>query len=397
MINMSAIMALSESGTGFVGGACVDVMPHLSLTEAVTMLPVAIVESQIEFEEADQKMNDRLVESVIMAAQTGSSIDADALVEMSFADIKAKIKAFFKKIIDFLKSIIAKLKMHIDKLTLSGKQLYDRYKDSKFIKGKDFKDLTYNGYEFSKDLAGKYKGQINKYSDESSIDDLVKIGLKGDSQFKKPAEFARFGVSSSDNEFPADKKTEAEETIESIKEVSAEDRKLNMLKELTGLNNLSEGSWRDDIKEDLYGSLEKKEIKYGEGGFTLDSIGNYFKEPTDLKRLHDDYTKIKTACEKKQRSLEKDLDKYGKDAKGDAMNTALSLATSYYNSYISAISNALDVINVIQGMKYDALKARDAQYKSMFGKMLSYKSKSDNNDAATLFGSEDVYELDLMD
>lgn len=400
MIKMSDIMALCESGTGFVGGACVDTMPHLSLTEAVNMLPVAIAESQVELEMSNQKMNSLMVESVVSAAQFGGSVDADSLVEMSFADIKAKIKKFFDKIINFLKSIIAKIGVQIDKIRLSGKQLFNKYKDSKYIKGKDFKGLTFNGYKFNKGLTDAFKSTVEKYTGESTVDALVAEGLGGAGKFVVPSEFNKeYKIDSKDVEKMDEKTVEkAEKVISDMKDVSAEDRKANMIKALTG-QNVSASSWKEDLKEFLYGSKEKEELKYGEEGFQFSEISSLLQNPVDLDKVKDAYQKVKDGCEKKEKSLNKELDDIEKGMydKTEAQRKSIGLISNYYNAYLGVISGAYDAINAVQAAKYNACKDRNNQYKSMFGKMLTYKAKSDNNDSAMSLDSEDAFELDLID
>ena len=142
MINVGLLQKITESATGYTGGPAVDTMPHIGLYEAAGMLPCVIMESQIEFHTSRANSIAALSEAAEMAIVSGNAPDFGPVVEATWSDIKAKIKAFFDKIIKFLNSIIAKLKVQMDKITKTGRQLYDKYKDSPNFRGKNYKDMT---------------------------------------------------------------------------------------------------------------------------------------------------------------------------------------------------------------------------------------------------------------
>ena len=140
-MKFSELLALSEASTGYVGGTYVDEMPHLTLEECVSSLTESILADQISLYESNMKQNDSLVEATL----SGGNIDA--LVEMSFQSIKDKVSAFFQKILKFFKSIIAKLKLQIDKIRMSGQQLYSKYKNDPRLRTTDYSDLTFEGLQ----------------------------------------------------------------------------------------------------------------------------------------------------------------------------------------------------------------------------------------------------------
>lgn len=392
MIKMSDIMALCESGTGFVGGACVDTMPHLTLIEAVNELPIAIAESQIEFEDMSQHINGVMVESAITAMQTGSSVDADALVEMSFEDIKNKIKKFFEKILNFLKSIIAKLKVMIDKMRMSGTQLYAKYKDSPLLT-KNFTGMTFEGYKFKKDLGQAFSKSSSKY--ESDVDGLIKIALGGSSSFKTPAEF-KTAYDKELKDKDKDLRT-ANKAIAAIKDVDSSTREYNMAKALSGESSISKDSWKNDLKKVLFGGSEKVTLKFGTD-FTVDGIKKQLADPVNLDTIKDEYEKIKTACEKKYNELQHDLDdvkKESDDKTSEPKKNGISVCSNYYSAYMTAFQNAYNVINGIKAVKVNAATEQNKQAKTIFGKFLTFKSGS--KDESSELDADDAFELDVYE
>ena len=389
-MRINDLMALSESATGFSGGMYVDELPHLSLDEAVNALPVVIVESQMGFVEARATHNEALVEATISAAAGGYAPDYNPIVEASFEDIKKKIKAFFDKIIKFLRSIIAKLTLQIDKMRMSGHQLYTKYKDSKLLQGKDFKDLTYNGYEFKKG-----DGSFANTSDYDTDDGVEKLIAKAiPAKFKRPAEFKAAMAA----EIKSGSKAESavKKIIDDLTSVSSADRVHGMAEELCG-TKLSSDGWAADMKKTLYG--EKVDIKYGQHGFDLKTIGDMLESPDDLSKIKDEYARVEQAAHSYHDRLERavadiqtDIDRLNADKDDKSSNVnALSLASSYFNAYMGVVSDSYAVINNVKKIKYDYQKARYDQAKGMFGKMLSYKApKSNNNDAA------DSDDIDVM-
>lgn len=379
-MKFSELLALSEASTGYVGGTYVDEMPHLTLEECVSSLTESILADQISLYESNMKQNDSLVEATL----SGGNIDT--LVEMSFQSIKEKVIAFFQKIAKFFKSIIAKLKVQIDKLRMSGQQLYRKYKNDPRLRTTDYSDLTFEGYKFSdKEIftaAAKY---------ETDTESLV-VEVLGN----KVATMAD----------KAESAEELEKASEAMKDLSHNERVSNMAKALTGISSLSEDAWEADVKKEIYG--DKETLKYN-SDWTLSSIAPILEKSPGLSKIVDEYTKIESAVTKYRKSLESDLADNEKVWAEQNKNTPVGSAdqeptksnikyqnacTAYYNALIAVIQDAYSTIGRVKQIKLDYEKAKNNQAKQMFGKMLTYKGKKDNNDASDFEDVED-FEIEL--
>ena len=394
-MNIAKIMALTEASSGYNGGSYVDEMPHLSLTEAAGQLSMFLMESQIDLSEATVNNNESLVEAAVSAMQTGTPADFDSLVEASWADIKAKIVKIMDKIKKFIDSIIAKLTLFIDKVRMNGHQLYEKYKDAAVLKDTSkFKDMKVEGYKFSKNE--KLFPALTEYLGKDGAEALIK---KADSKFSTPSEFYKEFVGKSE-------KAAKSNAIDKIKDVSKRTRSYNMAKVLTGSSKITEDNWQADLKQELYG--DKVELKYGTD-FTLDSIAELLKEPKNLNLVREDYVKLSAAVKNYKDDLQKHIDeiereiskmkedgnKTGLDAEGNMTSVAgMSLVSSYYNAYMSLVSDSYGTINIVENIKYNYEKEKLDQAKILFGKMLSFKAKKDNNDASDV-DSDIEYEIEL--
>lgn len=396
MLELNKLMALSESSGGFTGGSYVDELPDMSLDEAVNMLPVIIVESQIELTDSRMHHNNLLVEATVSAAAMGTEPDFGPIVEMSFEDIKKKIKAFFDKIIKFLKSIINKLSLQIDKMHMSGHQLYEKYKDSKLLQGKSFKDLTFNGYK----IMGKDDifADTKKFESEPGIRELIKKAIPGCVDYDEFGKTYKAGIAvDSKAENPLVKATEK------LSGITQADRQVAMAKLLTGEKSLTAGDWEGAIKKKLYG--EKVDIAYGKDGFTLDALAAMLKDPADLNAIKEAYARVEKAAHEFHDKIQRAIDDLSsqsdklESAKGDnsAKTNRNSLVSSYYSAYMGVVSDSYAVINKVQSLKYNFQKTRYDQAKQMFGKMLSWKSeKKDNNDASDVDEDGEIEAMTFM-
>lgn len=397
MLELNKLMALSESSGGFTGGSYVDELPDMSLDEAINMLPVIIVESQIELTDSRMHHNNLLVEATVSAAAMGTEPDFAPIVEMSFEDIKKKIKAFFDKIIKFLKSIINKLGLQIDKMRMTGHQLYAKYKDSKLLQGKDFKDLTFNGYKIMT------KGDIFTAAAgyDSKIEELISSALgKKDvlpDNFKKTYD-TEAGVKAGSK--GAGGESQAKKTIDDITSITQADRQVAMARTLTGERSLTAGDWEGALKKKLYG--EKVDIKYGTEGFDLKTLGDMLQDPANLNAIKEEYARIEKAAHEYHDRLQRAVDDLSSESsklygeEGDKSNqiNAKSLVSSYYTAYMGVVSDSYAVINKVKNIKYNYQKTRFDQAKQMFAKLLSWKpAKADNNDASDV---DDDGEIEAM-
>lgn len=403
MINVGLLQKITESATGYTGGPAVDTMPHIGLYEAAGMLPCVIMESQIEFHTSRANSIAALSEAAEMAIVSGNAPDFGPVVEATWSDIKAKIKAFFDKIIKFLNSIIAKLKVQMDKITKTGRQLYDKYKDSPNFRGKNYKDMTFNGYKF--EHGSRPLGDIAKYAEESNIAAMFKAAIG--SEVDDPKKVAAGASHPADDDAAV---TAAKEKVEKITEISTAERQHKMAEHVVGsLASLSEGTWAGDVRKELWG--EKTDMKYGEDCFKETWISELLGKADILKSITDDYTKMKKAAEDYNKSLQKRIDEIEKtitanrkskpsgypegasdeqkreadrvhNQRMDNANNAQSDLSAYITAYMGLVSDSYGVITTLKNVELDYEKARLAQAKAMFGKMLSYNDKKNNSDAA---------------
>ena len=326
----------------------------------------------------------------------GTEPDFGPIVEMSFEDIKKKIKAFFDKIIKFLKSIINKLSLQIDKMRMSGHQLYEKYKDSKLLQGKSFKDLTFNGYK----IMGKDDifADTKKFESEPGIRELIKKAIPGCVDYDEFGKTYKAGIAvDSKAENPLVKATEK------LSGITQADRQVAMAKLLTGEKSLTAGDWEGAIKKKLYG--EKVDIAYGKDGFTLDALAAMLKDPADLNAIKEAYARVEKAANEFHDKIQRAIDDLSsqsdklESAKGDnsAKTNRNSLVSSYYSAYMGVVSDSYAVINKVQSLKYNFQKTRYDQAKQMFGKMLSWKSeKKDNNDASDVDDDGEIEAMTFM-
>lgn len=370
MISLDKLMNLSEAATGFKGGSIVDELPGLSLTEATAGLPVVILESQIDLNETVMSQNESLVESVIVGLQSGTQADVESLTEGAFKTLVNKIKAFFEKLRKWVKSIIAKLTVQIDKVRLSGTQMLAKYKDSKML-NHSFEDLTVNGYKFE------------KKDPFTAVDSVTPTGLitKVVPEMQTPEQFKA----------NTDEKV-MEAKLDKVKETSSADRKLAFAKAMTSGIELNNGdSWQSELKKELYG--EKVDLKFNTD-FTLESVKTAL-QGEDLDKIKNAYSKLLTAIDKDEADVRKAAETYAKadenqPKQGENPAKNVTLVNNYFTAYLNCYQDCTAVVGAIQDIRVNYVKAQVNQAKSIFAKMLTYKKK-DNNDASG------IDEIDLLD
>lgn len=241
------------------------------------------------------------------------------------------------------------------------------------LKNKDFKDLSIDGYKF-KDPGSAFSG-ASKF--EEKPEDLMKSVLG--QKFKSPAEFKN--LYNKEIQAKSDEEKASKKAVDDLKSIEKSERVYQMVKALTGVN-VGKETWKSDLKKELYGGTEKVTLKYGTD-YDLARVSNLLSNPVDLDHVKDEYNRIKTACEKHYKDMEKEADDLSKglsDA-SDAKKSGVSICTSYYDAYLSIVADSYDVINAVKAIKYNACKDQAAQAKMIFGKMLTYKSKNESYDA----------------
>lgn len=375
-MNVSALMSLTEAATGFTGGSIVDEFPQMTLEECAGRLPVVIMESSIELCDMVQTHNDALVEAAVGQIQTGSDAGYASLVEGAFDTIKSKITAIFEKIKKFVKSIIDKLGVQINKVRMTGKQMWARYKDSEML-NHSFDDLVVNGYRFEKKDPF---GPLDSY-----IGDPRALIKKGVPDCPSPEEFSSNAASITTSAGGDDSKVpqnieKYQGILEKMKEITSEDRKLAFAKELLNGVDLSDGSsWLGDLKNELYG--DKVDLTYGTD-FTLDTVKADL-QGEDLDKVRSGYNKLLNALNKNEKELQTAADKFKKDNKnteaGKDLPKLIGLANEYFTQYLAIYQDCTGVISSISSTRVSYVNAKVNQAKSVFAKMLTYKKKKDES------------------
>ena len=404
-MNIAELMTLAEA-SGFSGGSAnfVDEYPELGLTECVNALPMFILESQIEGFEATRRHNDAMVECAISQMRNGV-MDESAITELNekgLDNVKAAVKNFFARIKKFIDSIIAKLKVMIDKLRLSGKQLWQKYGNDPDLKNTEkLKGLTFDGYRFpddpfpyaakfddadgprrllkeaygtdainpsSADLQKAFK-DAQVYQEEIKSTTITKNASGTDTREKVEQEEKRYKKGSDEHLAAIDK------IIEKLGEQTSAERTTKMVAALTGMDGL-DNDWREGVRKKLWG--EKFTFTYGKDGFDVSTVGTILSNPADLDKIRQQYENVRKGVESYEKELNSNIEK----VKGtDAVSGKI---TSYMSKYLEATKDAYAAINGVKAIHTDYARKRNEQAKKMFGMMLSAakrgEKKSDNND-----------------
>lgn len=399
-MNFSALLEAVDGSRGYYGGAIHDEMPAMSLDECFAAASLGIMNSHLDIISNTAETNGALIEATINSIGTGNTYELQSIIEGAIDTLKEKVKAIFAKIKKFLESIISKLALTINKIRMTGHQLYTKYKDSKMIIGKNFKDMEVEGYEFTgKDLftpGSKY---------DSGVEPLIEALIGAE---KKKAEdlYNKAVENYSDSAYDA-----AKDAIDEIKDLSPAEVQFRMVNQLvTCGSSLSESNWQSDLKKEL-GMHEKKTLKYAKD-FTLDTVAMLLKEPAELEKIKEEYETLARAVEKDRdaftRRMEKDYATASKKiadntpgkTEADRTNNAnqskvLGLLSSMKEELLKHYNAGYAVINQVKNIKYNFEKAKVDQAKVIFSKMLSYKEpKNDNNSAGDFENYVDI-DVDL--
>lgn len=376
-MNVCALMSLTEAVAGFNGGSIVDEFPQMTLEECAGRLPVVIMESSIELCDMVQTHNDALVEAAVGQIQTGGDAGYTSLVEGAFDTIKSKITAIFEKIKKFVKSIIDKLGVQINKVRMTGKQMWARYKDSEML-NHSFENLVVNGYKF------------DKKDPFTSLDSYIgaprELIKKAVPQLPDPDSFIS-RVKDAEGKLVRDKDgaadysqlTNIESDLEKIKEISSEDRKLAFAKEaLNGIDVTDGSGWLNELKTELYG--DKVDLTYGTD-FNLESIKKDL-QGEDLDKIRAGYNKLLNALNSDEKTMQGYADKFksgNKATQGNDVPKVISQANEYFTQFLAIYQDCTGVISSISSTRIGYVNAKVGQAKSIFAKMLTYKKKKEES------------------
>lgn len=277
----------------------------------------------------------------------------------AFEGFIAKMKAFFKAVIEKIKSIFKKFIAIFDQYRLSDKEFIKKY-GNELIR-KDLKDFEFKGYKFGdfKNVQGKIESAATAL--KSGIDDINNKNYNVDT-----------------NDF-----------TKNVSRAYADSDKVNEVKEkrrneiLTGNRNttMDESEFKDKLTDMLYGNDGDKDIL------------NDISIRTQLNIIENAQNDIK-AVEKTQKNIEKEINNLLKVLekipseirKKYSYNSSKTLTADEDKNVNNAIQNVNDLydvkksvandITIAFGMIVQAYKDRNRQAKAICVKALSYKHEA---------------------
>ena len=405
-VNFDTLMGLTEAARGYRGGRSYDAMPGLSLTEASAVGVLSVENAVLDMLHEDAAYSEALVEATVTAVRTGSTYRLNSLTESAFDSLKEKIGKIFKKVIEFFKSIVEKLKVQFNKIRMSGTQLYNKYKDTDYIRGKSFRDLSIEGYKF-KTGANIFPAAAGFESGDGLTMLIAKAyGTAGDKLIEKSKSVPVATANTKENVDKYCKEvTKITDELKGTK--STAERQADIAQLLTGVSKLRGSDWLSQLKRELWGS--KTNLKYGKD-FTLDTVARLLAEPTNLKEILDEYDgvisaleeedtkfadQITEASDKLQAAMDDSRPVDPNDKVTEEHNTnRTSLISSYgaiKTAHANLITTCTGVINQVKSTKRDYIEAQVKQAHAIFRKMMSWKEKTTQNSDAAI----DYVDLDF--
>lgn len=384
---MSALtMILESTGSGFSGissyDPTTDDLGHMTMTEAAAYLPIVIMENSIEAAREEAKVNDALVESVVMAHLSGSEPDYQAISENALQSAWTKIKNFFTKIKEAIMRIIKKIQVFIDSYFKSAKAFVSKYEKSKLL-NRNFGNMTFTGYKFVPNIADIWNDKIKaSSSDELLALTIVAVGT----DVRKP-----YNAKITANFRNGEEKNELVTATEKIKDVDSSDQMSNLFRHATG-SDLGGDSVKEGLMKILMGDEGKTELNYGTGGFDRNSIIAYLKNPDDISKLKKQYEDLLKVAKQQEKDMLSDADKKEFTIENtDKKSAAESQYAAYLSAFTNVLSNVYGFISNVKDAKVSAAQAKINQNKAMLRKLLNIGDKKLDED----FDEIDAFDLDL--
>lgn len=383
------------SGIGAIGGSyaqggnCEDSFPGLTMVECAMSLPVVILESAIDNENAIDCENQMIVE----CAMNESAEAFDAINESVITGLKDRVKKAYDRIKAFIKSIIAKLKAYLTGMTKSASMFAQKYDTADFRK-KDLKGFEFEGYKYVNNISTLFKVPSTPAAITDIIDNVIKNSSGSTYSIKDATDNAKTVESDAKNNgwTNSDKKAgqgaKFETLLEGIKKAESEksETKAAIFKEITGTEIRP-----DKVNEDFFKLVrgkDKKTLKEGDAGFKRGDILERMKRTDEIDSTIKSYETLHDAVEKLSNDLVYAIDKL-EDATGDSLSGDDKEKFGNYKSALidtvkganSMYQTALAGITQIKGLLTGAIKDRDAQDRKMLMQMVNYKNKSAKNNS----------------
>lgn len=346
MTDLRNLMESTRMYAGFNGAECIDRLPQLSLLEATSQLPCIIVESQIDLLSMRRPTRGNLSEAAAMTLNEGA-----------LTNLKEKVDAFFERMLKWIQSIIAKLKVQIDRIKLTGEDLYKKYAD-KLGTDSDYAGITFKGYRFAEGSKTIYSLQDNF---DTNVENLVQRGLQRAGVSGKVLLPHDFGIMMKGlarkipegQSLAKEKYDEISESIDQITDLSREERSAAMASLLAG-RDLGE-DWESELHRRCWG--EKGPIRYGTDMFHPRVIGQVLKDRS-LFECMDGYEKLRSTIRDYRTRLRGELsdlwDEFYTNTDAAILPGNLStqaLINRYYSVYISCVGDALHAATQLKNLK----------------------------------------------
>lgn len=313
----------------------------------------------------------------------------------AFSGFIDKLKAFFKKVIEKIKSIFHKFMAVINQYRMTDEKFLKEY--SSEIRRKNLKDFEYNGWTF-KDLNAVVTA-VNGKTTIANYADVVKTVIGGGTAAAFADDLAKSFAAGTvpkfetgyDNAGTGDQTaTKAEEFLTSDKKDEIVEAMRGKMLDSNGSNKYTSSEFIEELKKKCYGDgKEKFDVKIDDW---LGYISNAKEDIKAAEKAQKDITKAIERLIKNIDSEEKEINKKisagGSNADADKYKFKVLSATGDLYRHFS------DILTTYYGTMVQALKDRNRQAKAICVKALSYKAESasygytesysyDNND---LFG-----------
>ena len=308
----------------------------------------------------------------------------------AFGGFIDKLKAFFKKVIEKIKSIFHKFMAVINQYRMTDADFLKKY--SSEIRRKNLKDFEYNGWTFkdlnavvdnSKDFAAglnTFGGTINStISGTNFAEDLGASFTSG----KIPSSSVNDYTGAGSGEKTA---TKAEAFYTSEKKDEIVEKMRGVALDAPDNNKYTSSEFVEELKKKCYGDdKEKFNVKIDEW---LGYISNAKDDIKTAEKAQKDITKAIEHMIKNIDSEEKEINKKinaGEDKEANKYVFKIVSATGDLYRHLS------DILTTYYGTMIQALKDRNRQAKAICVKALSYKAESAS------YGYRESYNNDLFD
>lgn len=262
----------------------------------------------------------------------------------------AKVKAFFKKIIEKIAGLFKKFIAMIDSFTKTDSEFVKKYRNQ--LLKVTTKDFEFKGYEFT-------IGAVNISSCESTMDNIITKNIPNN-------------LSTVLNNVAT-----AKDTVQKVRE-NRDDILENMRGACVGETSVEAG----EFQKELHQKLRKGE----ESPVTIDKVSvsdllSTISNSKDAKKVAEKaYKDLKKSIEDSIKELDKKEKEYTKIVpdKDEAVSAQASTAVAYISTYSGLLRDKANILQIVNGAILSAIKAENRQAKAVCVKLLTYAPKNES-------------------